>query len=164
MRRPIVALVLLLAACRAGLPSTPAPADALAPARVARVRRYIAQGWQVLTRSDRDLPRAAPDPKVAHAPGTPWPVYLAADEDRAAVARRLTARLAPAERGQIELRTLPADGARAQPPGLLYLPEPYVVPGGRFNEMYGWDSYFIVLGLLRDGERERARQQTDDFL
>ena len=25
---------------------------------------------------------------------------------------------------------------------------PYVVPGGRFNELYGWDSYFIVLGLL----------------
>lgn len=28
---------------------------------------------------------------------------------------------------------------------------PYVVPGGRFNEMYGWDSYFESLGLVRDG-------------
>lgn len=27
-------------------------------------------------------------------------------------------------------------------------PLPFVVPGGRFNEMYGWDSYFIILGLL----------------
>lgn len=26
---------------------------------------------------------------------------------------------------------------------------PFVVPGGRFNEMYGWDSYFITLGLLQ---------------
>lgn len=26
---------------------------------------------------------------------------------------------------------------------------PFVVPGGRFNEMYGWDSYFIALGLLQ---------------
>lgn len=25
---------------------------------------------------------------------------------------------------------------------------PFVVPGGRFNEMYGWDSYFAALGLL----------------
>ncbi|KAG7694523.1 hypothetical protein KL933_003656 [Ogataea haglerorum] len=25
---------------------------------------------------------------------------------------------------------------------------PYVVPGGRFNEQYGWDSYFETLGLL----------------
>ena len=33
-------------------------------------------------------------------------------------------------------------------PGLLYLPNKYVVPGGRFNEMYGWDSYFIILGLI----------------
>lgn len=28
--------------------------------------------------------------------------------------------------------------------------EPYVVPGGRFNELYGWDSYMIVIGLLVD--------------
>jgi len=27
---------------------------------------------------------------------------------------------------------------------------PFVVPGGRFNELYGWDSYFIVRGLLDD--------------
>jgi alpha,alpha-trehalase len=32
--------------------------------------------------------------------------------------------------------------------GLLYLPNPYVVPGDTFNEMYGWDSFFIVEGLL----------------
>lgn len=30
------------------------------------------------------------------------------------------------------------------------IPLPYVVPGGRFNEMYGWDTYFTVLGLLED--------------
>jgi alpha,alpha-trehalase len=47
---------------------------------------------------------------------------------------------------------------------LLYLPEPYVVPGGRFNEMYGWDSYFIVLGLVKDGQQQLARQQTENFL
>lgn len=29
---------------------------------------------------------------------------------------------------------------------------PFIVPGGRFNEMYGWDSYFCVLGLLEDLE------------
>jgi alpha,alpha-trehalase len=46
-------------------------------------------------------------------------------------------------------------------PGLLGLaleeePLPYVVPGGRFNEMYGWDSYFIALGLIHDGHFELA--------
>jgi len=31
---------------------------------------------------------------------------------------------------------------------LLPLPYPYVVPGGRFREIYYWDSYFTMLGLL----------------
>jgi alpha,alpha-trehalase len=30
-------------------------------------------------------------------------------------------------------------------------PLPFIVPGGRFNEMYGWDTYFEVLGLLKQG-------------
>jgi alpha,alpha-trehalase len=34
---------------------------------------------------------------------------------------------------------------------------PFVVPGGRFNEMYGWDSYFIGLGLLIDGKLDLAK-------
>lgn len=50
-----------------------------------------------------------------------------------------------------------------QPPGLLYLPNKYVVPGGRFNEMYGWDSYFIIRGLLRDGRVELARGMVENF-
>lgn len=48
-------------------------------------------------------------------------------------------------------------------PGLLYLPNPYVVPGGRFNEMYGWDSFFIVLGLLHDGHGDLARGMVENF-
>ncbi len=31
--------------------------------------------------------------------------------------------------------------------------KPFIVPGGRFNEMYGWDSYFSTLGLLADDDR-----------
>lgn len=34
---------------------------------------------------------------------------------------------------------------------LLALPNPYIVPGGRFNEQFYWDSYFIMLGLAADG-------------
>ncbi len=41
---------------------------------------------------------------------------------------------------------------------------PFVVPGGRFNEMYGWDSYFIVLGLLQDGKIEIAKSIVDNFI
>jgi alpha,alpha-trehalase len=41
---------------------------------------------------------------------------------------------------------------------------PFVVPGGRFNELYGWDSYFIVLGLLHDGLVGRAKAMVTHFL
>jgi len=41
---------------------------------------------------------------------------------------------------------------------------PYVVPGGRFNEMYGWDSYFILLGLISDEKIELAKAMVDNFV
>jgi alpha,alpha-trehalase len=41
---------------------------------------------------------------------------------------------------------------------------PFVVPGGRFNEMYGWDSYFIVLGLLHDGVVSLAKSIVENFI
>src|SRR5437763_151053 len=72
-------------------------------ARIQDVRQYIRRTWRLLTRSTRDLPRAAPDSKVQHAAGDPWPVYVAADEDRAAIARTLHAVLPPGEVEQIDL-------------------------------------------------------------
>lgn len=46
---------------------------------------------------------------------------------------------------------------------LLPLPYPYVVPGGRFRELYYWDSYFIMLGLLRSGDRPLASSLARDL-
>lgn len=40
---------------------------------------------------------------------------------------------------------------------------PFVVPGGRFNEMYGWDSYFESVGLLVDGKIDLAKAMADNF-
>ena len=40
---------------------------------------------------------------------------------------------------------------------------PFVVPGGRFNEMYGWDSYFESVGLLLDGKVHLAKAMADNF-
>ncbi|ROO36317.1 alpha,alpha-trehalase [Pseudomonas sp. AF76] len=54
---------------------------------------------------------------------------------------------------------------RQVPPysSLLPLPEPYVVPGGRFREMYYWDSYFTMLGLEQSGDKAQVRHMTDNF-
>ncbi|WP_299119965.1 alpha,alpha-trehalase [uncultured Winogradskyella sp.] len=40
---------------------------------------------------------------------------------------------------------------------------PFVVPGGRFNEMYGWDSYFEAVGLICDGKVDLAKAMADNF-
>jgi alpha,alpha-trehalase len=45
---------------------------------------------------------------------------------------------------------------------LLKLPKPYVVPGGRFNEFFYWDSYFIMLGLKVSGRIEMMENIIDN--
>jgi len=54
---------------------------------------------------------------------------------------------------------------KSAPPhsSLLTLPYPYVVPGGRFREMYYWDSYFTMLGLMQSGRPELAEDMVRDF-
>ena len=46
---------------------------------------------------------------------------------------------------------------------LLALPQPYVVPGGRFREMYYWDSYFTMLGLASSGRQDLVAGMVRDF-
>ena len=133
-------------------------------AHLQRLREYIKNSWTTLSRSTRDLPKALPDPKMPRKPGQPWLLYVAPTESRARVRSQLEKVLDASAMKQIEIRTLPRDTLSIREHGLLYLPYPYVVPGGRFNEMYGWDSYFIQVGLLRDGELERARDMVDNFV
>ncbi|PWS28857.1 trehalase [Pedobacter yonginense] len=46
---------------------------------------------------------------------------------------------------------------------LLPLPKPYIVPGGRFREIYYWDSYFTMLGLQKAGKVEVIKDMIDNF-
>ena len=46
---------------------------------------------------------------------------------------------------------------------LLPLPNPYIVPGGRFREIYYWDSYFTMLGLKQSGETEMIENMIKNF-
>ena len=45
----------------------------------------------------------------------------------------------------------------------IALPKKYVVPGGRFQEIYYWDSYFTIEGLLAAGRRDLAKSMVDNF-
>jgi alpha,alpha-trehalase len=126
----------------------------------APITDYIANGWNVLTRSMNDCGTVT-DSKVT----TKSVLYTPADFP-------ITAQLHELEkRCGVEIRPLPkmitsaadVDTNSFNPQGLLYLPEKYVVPGGRFNEMYGWDSYFIIRGLLRDSRLDLARDIVENF-
>ncbi|VVE20074.1 alpha,alpha-trehalase [Pandoraea iniqua] len=46
---------------------------------------------------------------------------------------------------------------------LLPLPQPYVVPGGRFHELYYWDSYFTMLGLAQSGRHDLLVNMANNF-
>ena len=46
---------------------------------------------------------------------------------------------------------------------LIPLPFPYIVPGGRFGEIYYWDSYFTMLGLQAAGKDDMVQNMIDNF-
>jgi len=126
-----------------------------------KTRAYIDRAWSTLTRSMDDC-SALVDSKVATRPL----LYLPADFQPPAQLHGI------AERCHVDVKTLPQKIRRLgdlQPAalpkqGLLYLPNDYVVPGGFFNEMYGWDSYFIVLGLVADHREALAKGMVDNAL
>ena len=131
-----------------------------APPPAPTIDAYIHHGWDSLSRSMSEC-QSLIDPKVTAPPllylpyGAPTPPELV----------RLSSQC------KIQIDHLPhrivhlgdVKESEILKPGLLYLPNRYVVPGGRFNEMFGWDSYFIILGLLRDGRVDLARGMVENF-
>ena len=59
-------------------------------------------------------------------------------------------------------RAPPSEPADARS-SLIPLPNAYVVPGGRFREVYYWDSYFTMLGLVASGRTDLVRSMLDNF-
>ncbi len=58
---------------------------------------------------------------------------------------------------------LTRDADEATKGTLIALPKPYLVPGGRFGEIYYWDSYFTILGLETAGKTEMITNMADNF-
>ncbi len=52
---------------------------------------------------------------------------------------------------------------KKQAGSLLPLPKPYIVPGGRFREIYYWDSYFTMLGLVESKREDLVENMLDNF-
>jgi alpha,alpha-trehalase len=144
----------------AGARAATTPPVYISPPRFRRILSYISDAWGTLTRSTGEC-RAVEDPKNPQNAV----LYFPADYSIPASIRHSLAGCS------LRIERLPAvihqlgqlDEHQINPHGLLYLPQPYVVPGGMFNEMYGWDSYFILRGLLSDGRIALARGIVENF-
>jgi alpha,alpha-trehalase len=136
------------------------PAAAPGKASFAKTREFVAASWSTLTRYP-DRCETFVDPK---SPSEPT-LYFPAGAPIAGIFAELPARChmrienlptAIQSPGSLNPASLPTEG-------LLHLINPYVVPGGRFNEMYGWDSYFIIRGLIADGHADVAKGMVENF-
>ncbi|MET0245063.1 MAG: trehalase family glycosidase, partial [Flavitalea sp.] len=85
-------------------------------------------------------------------PDTPRKVTGPVDKDVKAHIKKLWAQLSRKQ-----------DAAVVEGNSLLPLPYPYVVPGGRFREVYYWDSYFTMLGLKESGEKALIENMVNNF-
>lgn len=158
--RPVVLiLALFLIFAQAGAQvAKPAPQG---NSNLTDIVRYIDSSWSTLTRV-LDKCETIVDPKLPEHSILYLPAEMPIPEQIRALGAKchVTVKNLPIriERlGMIDVKAITE-------PGLLFLEHPYVVPGGRFNEMYGWDSYFIIVGLLHDGKTQLARGMVDNFL
>ncbi|MGA7921171.1 MAG: trehalase family glycosidase [Candidatus Acidiferrales bacterium] len=127
---------------------------------LARIEDYISHAWDFLMRSLTDC-RTFGDVKT----NNEAVLYLPAELNDAPLVAEMQ------KQCRVRVDHLPeriskggeVDVSKIETEGLLYLEHPYVVPGGQFNEMYGWDSYFIIRGLVRGNRAELAKGMVEDF-
>jgi alpha,alpha-trehalase len=158
--KPILRLSIVLSVlCSLSSPLW-AQASGHSAADKAKILSYIHSGWDTLSRSMSSC-KSVVDPKVTTPPVLYLPAGMAIPSSVASMQQQC----------KVEVRNLPrkidhmgdVTAADVHEEGLLYLPHPYIVPGGRFNEMYGWDSYFILLGLVADKRMDLARDVLENF-
>ena len=155
--------VVLLAAMISFAGDLTAQSAAQNAAANAKIVAYIDNSWSTLSRSMTDC-KSIVDPKVTTAPVLYLPANMESPPAVTAVHQQCNVEVQHLPRkishiGDVSVADVPEEG-------LLYLPNRYVVPGGRFNEMYGWDSYFIILGLVeekKDSDIELARGMVENF-
>jgi alpha,alpha-trehalase len=154
----------LIAYLLAGVPAALAQASATAAAKPSRgisdILQYIDSAWTTLTRTMTSC-KTVTDPKAPEKSILYFPKNFEIPAAEAKLAKNCSVHLEHLP--SVITRLGDFDSSKIQPHGLLYLPHPYVVPGGMFNEMYGWDSYFILRGLLEAGKIDLARGIVENF-
>src|SRR5438270_3861242 len=123
VRQHRAASIILAAVVGASLYAQQNPSPPASPSQ--SILDYIKQTWSVLTRSNRDLAKAAVDPKFKPLPDGRWPVYIAPGDNLRTVEKTLHQEMQPTDFQKIEIQKLPEDLLSLRAQGLLYLPRPY---------------------------------------
>ena len=152
-------VVVWTALAAAGQVDSKAAGSARQPSALSPILGYIASGWDTLTRSMNDC-HTIVDPKLNETSILYLPAHFPAPASVQEAQKRCKIRV---EELPVAITGPGQVTNTIGPPGLLYLENSYVVPGGRFNEMYGWDSYFIVRGLLENNRVALARGMVENF-
>lgn len=177
--RPVLAAVLLLsggAGAGAAMAQAPATSDVATPADLfaglfheVQMRRLFPDGKTFVDAAPRRPPAAIMADYRAHARFTDaelkrfvranFVVPETAAAPKATTARtNLRSHIAALWPHLTRPPVRPVAGGSA-----LAMDKPFVVPGGRFREIYYWDSYFTLLGLKADGQDQIAEDMVDDF-
>lgn len=145
-------------------------ATVLEPAGAA-LTRSISESWPAFVRNSREVPALVEALEHSNLPAPDGKLHVWVPAADGAALKRLTAEAKkynaanPGKAPLVVEAFKPGTDWREldqSKPGILYLPEPFVVPGGRFAEMYGWDSYFIGQGLLASGRPDLARSMVEN--
>lgn len=143
------------------------PLARLLEPRTTVLRNLINRGWDPLVRrADRveDL-KAALQVMPHESQDGRLRVYVPARDRRTLERLRAEARRSHLEVVPLKKPQGPAAWTQLnQQPGMAYLPRPYLVPGGRFVQMFGWDSYFAGRGALASGRVDLARDLLENQL
>lgn len=128
------------------------------------VKRYINKTWDTLTRSFEDICKSAEDPKTTGMGYSQPTVYIPKTDNFKKAYNNIKDQVPSKIFNRMRIEPLKSHHHHTDPDAILYLPYPYVVPGGRFNEMYGWDSFFIIIGLIKDDRIEMAKNMARNLL
>ncbi|CAG7829632.1 unnamed protein product, partial [Allacma fusca] len=64
---------------------------------------------------------------------------------------------------QLGRKIKPGLKTRPEMSSLIYVDNPFIVPGGRFNEFYYWDQFWVLKGLLHSGMTQTVRGMLENF-
>jgi alpha,alpha-trehalase len=141
-------------------PATSVPHTPIDKNSLPEILKYINTAWGTLTRS-MDQCQSLEDTKTDNEAILYLPAGMPVPEALSKLQNKCRVRIEHLPNSIAKVGAF--DSSKIPGEGLLYLQNPYVVPGGQFNEMYGWDSYFIIRGLIRDHKLDLAKGMVENF-